>query len=480
MTNPYEFQSESIASMPRAKSRASLTARLLAVAAGFVVLTESIVFLPSIATYRQEWLIERFDTGELAVLAAREPVADGFVRGDANELLRAADIKTVSVVSNANRTSLIGSIPVQPTKKIELENQTFGGAIFDVIETVIAPEGRLLAIIARPRSNAAIKLEVIVAETSLRASLMRETVRVLIYSLLLAVMIGLLMYAALEDSFVRPMRRLTSAITRFRAAPEDASRNLVPSGRGDEIGLAEVAFSDMQDTLRQSLLQRERLAQLGLSVSKISHDLRHSLAAAQLVSERLALVDDPIVRATAPRLERALERAIGLAQSTLQFGKAQEAPPSSELLYLSDALEEAAQEALNGMPGVRWTNEIGSNVDIEVDPDQLHRILTNLIRNAGQAILRSGKTGTITASSLPDVEKVCLLLQDSGPGLPRGVKENLFSPFSGSGLSGGTGLGLAIARDLARMNGGDLTLISTSEEGTCFKVCLRGAEEGEA
>jgi signal transduction histidine kinase len=466
--------------LPRSKASTSLTARLLAVAAGFVVLTEAIVFLPTIATFRQEWLVERFDTGELAVLAARAPVANGFVRGDAKELMRAADIQAVSVLSNGARQGLLGVVPAAPTRAINLESQTFGGAIFDVFETLGAPRDRLLAITGRPRSNAAIKLEVVVSETSLRTSLLRETRRVLVYSLLLALMIGLLIYAALADSFVRPMRRLTSAITRFRAAPEDASRNLVPSGRGDEIGDAEVAFADMQDTLRQSLLQRERLAQLGLAVSKIAHDLRHSLGSAQLVSERLATVDDPIVRATAPRLERALERAIGLAQSTLQFGKAQEAPPVPELLYLADAVDEAAHEALNGLIGVKWVSEIGNDIDVEADPDQLHRILTNLIRNAGQAILRSGKTGAITASIGPDADKVCLLLQDTGPGLPRGVKENLFSPFAGSGLSGGTGLGLAIARDLARMNGGDVTLVSTSEAGTCFKVCLRGASEEEA
>jgi signal transduction histidine kinase len=452
----------------------SLTARLLAVAAGFVVLTELIVFIPTIASFRHEWLVERFDTGELAVLAARAPVVDGFLRGDSGELMRAADIKAVSLVKDGVRQPLVGAIPSRPMLVIDLENQTFGSAIRDVFEAMLAPKDRLLALMARPRSNAAVKLEVIVLETSLRASLLRETGRVFLYSLLLAVTIGLLMYAALADSFVRPMRRLTSAIMGFRAKPEDASRNLIPTGRSDEIGEAEVAFADMQDTVRQAFLQRERLAQLGLSVSKISHDLRHSLGAAQLVSERLAMVDDPIVRVTAPRLERALERAIGLAQSTLQFGKAQEALPMPELLYLSDCLNEAANEALNGLIGIKWMCEVADTVDVEADPDQLHRILTNLIRNAGQAILASRKSGSITARALTQDNIICVDLIDTGPGPPRGVEENLFAPFSGSTLSGGTGLGLAIARDLARMNGGDVTLVFTGASGTCFRVCVRG------
>jgi signal transduction histidine kinase len=455
----------------------SLTTRLLALAAGFVMLTEALVFLPTIAASRHDWLIERFDTGELAVLAARTPTADGVFRGDALELLKAADIVAVSVMSEDRRQVLFGTVQSQTPYVVDLEHQTFGGSIFDVLDSLFGPPDRLLTIVSRPRTNAAVKLEVVVAEKFLRAALLREARGVFAYSLLLAIAIGMLIYAALADSFVRPMRRLTLAITRFRAAPEDGSRNLVLSGRNDEIGAAEVAFTEMQDTVRQSFLQRERLAQLGLSVSKIAHDLRHSLGAAQLVSERLASVDDPIVRVTAPRLERALERAIGLAQSTLQFGKAQESLPMPELLYLSDALDEAANEALNGLKGVNWVRQVGDDVDIEADPDQLHRILTNLIRNAGQAIVASGIEGTITASASDSADKVELSLADTGPGLPRGVIDNLFAPFAGSGLSGGSGLGLAIARDLARMNGGDIALATTGPSGTCFRVSLRGASQ---
>jgi signal transduction histidine kinase len=474
-------ESQGVIAPPKKKvvvRRQSLTKRLLAVSAGFIVLTEALIFLPTIADFRHEWLVERFDTAELAILAGRTRVSNDIFSDGAGELLRAADIRAITLIDERGRQVLAGTAPKVATKPVELDDQTFGGAIFDVFGTLATPPDRLITIRGRPRSNAAIKLEVVVPEANLRDAIVRETWQVFFASLLLALTIGTLIYAALADSFVRPMRRLTGAITRFRAAPEDASRNLMPSGRDDEIGEAEVAFSDMQDTVRQAFMQRERLAQLGLSVSKISHDLRHSLGAAQLVSERLASVNDPVVRLAAPRLERALERAIGLAQSTLQFGKAKEAQPLPELIYLSDALEEAASEALNGIVGVPWVCDVAETLDCEVDPDHLHRILTNLIRNAGQAIMAARKTGTITASASVRGEFVDLDITDTGPGLPRGVRENLFAPFSGSGLSGGTGLGLAIARDLARMNGGDIELVRTGEEGTCFRVVLRGVGEG--
>jgi signal transduction histidine kinase len=225
----------------------------------------------------------------------------------------------------------------------------------------------------------------------------------------------------------------------------------------------------MQDTVRQAFIQKDRLAQLGLAVSKISHDLRHSLGAAQLVSERLAAVDDPVVRATAPRLERALQRAVNLAQSTLAFGKAQERPPESELLYLSDALDEAAEEALAGFT-VPWHHDVPNDLEVEMDGEHLHRILTNLIRNAAQAIAQSGTPGTIRAYAVLEGDRIDLHIVDTGPGLPKRVRENLFMPFAGSGLSGGTGLGLAIARELARLNGGDIVLAETGPAGTDFIV----------
>ncbi|MEN9873571.1 MAG: hypothetical protein RL186_468 [Pseudomonadota bacterium] len=464
-----------------ALGRQSLARRLLLVAASFVVLTEALVFVPSLAQFRHTWLVERFDTGELAVLAARVPAGGGFARSDHTELLRAAQIARVALIAGESRTPLVGQAQAKGAQTIDLESQTLGAQMFGVFDTAFAPKDRSLAIIGRPRASAAVKWEVIVAEAPLRQAMLMETGRVASYSLVLALTIALLIYAALTDSFVRPMQRLTTAITRFRAAPDDGSFDFQPSTRADEIGQAERAFGEMQDTVRQAFFQRERLAQLGLSVSKIAHDLRHSLGAAQLVSERLAGVDDPVVRATAPRLERALERAIGLAQSTLRFGKAEEAAPRLEWINLVPALDEAAQEALNGLTGVEWVCRVPADTAIEADADHLHRVLTNLLRNAGQALVAQGAGGKVTAQMAGQTlgEGICPVLQiaDTGPGLPQKVVDSLFQPFSGSGLSGGTGLGLAIARDLMRLNGGDIELVSTGAGGTCFALMFRAGRK---
>src|SRR4029079_9562465 len=112
----------------------------------------------------------------------------------------------------------------------------------------------------------------------------------------------------------------TRYMLRFSENPEDASRIIVPSQRRDEIGTAERELAHMQSELTQTLQQKNRLAALGLAVSKISHDLRNMLASAQLISDRLGSLPDLTVQRFAPKLIASLGRAISFCEGTLRFG----------------------------------------------------------------------------------------------------------------------------------------------------------------
>ena len=101
----------------------------------------------------------------------------------------------------------------------------------------------------------------------------------------------------------------------------------------------------MQQDLASMLHQKSRLAALGLAVSKINHDLRNLLTSAQLFSEGLSSLPDPRVQRFAPKLMRALERAIEFCQSTLSYGRAQEPPPDRRPVEL-EALVEEVRETL--------------------------------------------------------------------------------------------------------------------------------------
>jgi signal transduction histidine kinase len=265
---------------------------------------------------------------------------------------------------------------------------------------------------------------------------------------------------------------------RFRADPEDPAALVDLSGRRDEIGRAEAELDRMQIDLRAALNSRARLAALGEAVAKINHDLRNMLTSAQIASERLAALDDPQIKQALPRLERALDRAVKLATDVLTYGKTEEAAPDARATPLTPALEIAAEEARLSEGGVRFRSDVPAGAQVFADPDQLHRMLVNLMRNAREAIEqqpdRTGP-GQVNVSLIEDAVARRILVADNGPGVSERARERLFLPFSGSSRPGGAGLGLAIARELAQGHGGDLLLAKTGPGGSTFELRLPGA-----
>ena len=137
-------------------------------------------------------------------------------------------------------------------------------------------------------------------EAALEGGHDRYALNILWLSMVISLITAALVYFALSRLLVRPMMRITRNMVRFREDPEDPSRIIVPSGRHDEIGTAERELGQMQRQLSGALLQKTRLAQLGLAVSKINHDLRNMLANAQLISDRLTAIPDPTVQRLRP------------------------------------------------------------------------------------------------------------------------------------------------------------------------------------
>jgi signal transduction histidine kinase len=279
------------------------------------------------------------------------------------------------------------------------------------------------------------------------------------------------------------MQRITRSMERFRASPEDPAAAIHLSHRRDEIGRAETELDRMQADLRQALNARARMAALGEAVAKINHDLRNMLASAQLASERLAQSGDPKVTQALPRLERALNRAVTLASGVLAYGKTEEPAPAPAELRLAPCVEAAAEDAGLAADGVRLHSSVPPRASVSADPDQLHRILVNLMRNGREAIQSdpgAGRKGVISVSAEPRDEQMLIRVADNGPGVPERIQTRLFQPFSGSGRAEGAGLGLAIARELAQAHGGDVALIETGPMGSTFEVRLPAAPPAPA
>jgi signal transduction histidine kinase len=306
--------------------------------------------------------------------------------------------------------------------------------------------------------------------------MVRYSVNIIRLSLLISAITGVLLYLSINRLLVRPMRRLTDNMVAFSNAPEDAARVITPSGRSDEIGVAEEHLAAMQEALQGTLREQRHLADLGLAVSKINHDLRNMLAAAQIFSDRLGSLPDENVQRFAPKLIAALDRAISYAQTTLAYGKAREAAPSRRLLALDRLVDDVADSVgLTNHPLIQFENRVPAGLEVDADPDQLFRVLVNLCRNAVQAL--EGDFGPavvrrLTVSASRTNGSVTIRVADTGPGIPAAVRANLFRAFQGTARPGGTGLGLAIAAELVRAHGGTIALLDTGGAGATFEVVI--------
>jgi signal transduction histidine kinase len=232
-------------------------------------------------------------------------------------------------------------------------------------------------------------------------------------------------------------------------------------------------MQSMQQQLTGNLKQKERLAQLGGAVAKISHDLRNILTSAQLFADRLEDSADPVVNRSVPKLVGSISRAVALCESTLKFGKAEEASPSRRPTPLAALVAEVAEaEGLAEEGTVACLIEVPEDLTIIADGEQIYRVLSNLIRNARQAIEATSQPGTIEISASESSKGWKIRVGDTGPGLPDKAREHLFEAFQGGARKGGIGLGLAIAAELIRGHGGKLSLLRSDAEGTEFQIDL--------
>jgi signal transduction histidine kinase len=457
-----------------------LSAKLLLLTIVFVMLAEVLIFVPSVANFRITWLNDRLVAAQLAALAA-EAVPGGVVP-DAlrTELLRTAQVRAVAL-KRSNERRLV--LPPDSASQIDDTFDFRASArprgignelalrltlIWEALSVFWARDGRIIRVIGEPGMGAGDFIEVVLPETPLKAAVIRYGLNVLGLSVIISVITAALVYFALNGLLVQPMMRIARNMMDFSRQPEDASRIIVPSPRRDEIGAAERELAHMQAELAQTLHQKSRLAALGLAVSKINHDLRNMLANAQLISDRLSSLPDPAVQRFAPKLIASLGRAITLADSTLKFGRAEEAPPRRELMALRPLVDEVGDGL--GLPregAVDWTIDMEIQLRVDADRDQLFRVLSNLTRNALQAIEQQDRAhGHIRVIAMRNGTRVSIEISDDGPGVPEKARVHLFQAFQGSARKGGTGLGLAVAQELVTAHGGSIELRNTPKGAT--------------
>ncbi|NWH07482.1 MAG: HAMP domain-containing histidine kinase [Alphaproteobacteria bacterium] len=460
----------------------SLSQRLLWLTILYVMMSALLVNIPSIVRHHRALLEQRLAAAQIAVLPLEETENNEVSPDLRKEVLANAGVEAVILRRTDTRRLFLADeeMPREVGRVYDLNKTDALTLIEDAVDAFIAPSGRTIRISGAPRLGGGLEIAAIMKDSAIREDLYAYAWGVLRLSIATSVITAALVYLSILFVFVRPIERLSRNMLDFRERPEDARRVMVPSGRLDEIGQAEATLSEMQQDLRAALHHQAHLAALGTSVAKINHDLRNILSSAQLASDRLATIEDPVVQKTVPRLMASLDRAIALTGETLKYARTDVAAPRRRILPLRPIVSEVfGTTARAGEGGAALENLVPFDLEIDADPELLFRILMNLTRNAVEAMASSPASRlTIRAHKADAI--VMIDIEDNGPGIPKRALERLFQAFSGSARAGGTGLGLAIAKELAHAHGGDLKLVYTGSEGTLFRLEIPCREKGEA
>lgn len=468
-------------------SHRRLSGKLLLMTIGFVMLAELVIFIPSAAVERENWLEERINQVDILNLALI-----GVEDFKASEQLTERFMDDTDVVMGSERhegmSKLLFGVPPETQTSMEtLDVREHSGLpkFRDAFKTFFGPSEGYYRVVGSASFPAGGAIEVIIPRKNLQDALRDYFKRIFFLSLAIAIITGSMIYFTMALMIIRPVQTLARNVTRFQQNPEVASPDTQPSERVDEIGDLERAFYDMKQGIRTSLKQKQRLATLGLAVAKINHDLRNVLTSAQLVSDRLATDEDPKVSRMGERLTRAIDRGVKLTRDVLNFSSPEAEQIKSEPIRISFMLGEVAGDVLpafgTGARKISFMNDVPSDLQVEVDPDHTYRIFHNLMRNAAQAMAaliddnaeRLLRVYVDMADDYVDIH-----VADTAGGLPKKAKKNLFTAFASGGGKGSTGLGLTIAKELATDQGGDLKLERTNETGTTFTVRLLRAKNG--
>ncbi len=454
----------------------NLSERVLILTILFVMLAEVLIYVPSVAHFRNIWLQEKLDSAAIAAIVASASDDARLPADLQRRILSVIGVEAIALRSEGKRWLIAsGDMPAKVVARHDLTRINPLASIRAAFSTLLFGGEGMVMVTGRPPAGSD-RFEIVIEESALRSALLAYSRNILLLSLVISVITASLVYLALKAMIVRPIQRLTTNMVAFSEAPEDASRVIRPSQRSDEIGVAEEQLAAMQTALRETLHQRKHLADLGLAVSKINHDLRNILASAQLFSDRLAMTDDPMAKRLTPKLVGAIDRAIAYTRSVLAYGQAHEEPPNRRLLALKRMGDDVAD--ILGLPGnkrIDWENRIPDDLEVDADPDQLFRVVMNLGRNAIDALDQDGDPNVIRRLWLEGDRKggvVTLRVCDTGPGVSEKARNALFQAFQGSSRPGGTGLGLAIAAEIIGAHGGDIELVERSGAGAVFQITI--------
>src|SRR5688500_14852853 len=239
-------------------------------------------------------------------------------------------------------------------------------------------------------------------------------------------------------------------------------------------------LEDQTRDLYHQLLQAEKLAALGQTISGVAHELNNPLATILTLAERLSQrppgeIDEKTRRGLETILSES-ERAAKIVRNLLTFARKRQS--TRAMVDLNHVIREtlALRAYEQRVTNITIVDALAAGLpQVFADSHQIQQVLLNLIINAEQAMLTANGRGTLVVRSWHDVDREAAILEinDDGPGIPAELQPKIFDPFFTTKEVGkGTGLGLTVAYAIVQEHGGRIRLASTAGAGASFFVEL--------
>ena len=270
--------------VPAVSFLSGLSGRLLLLTAVFVLIAEVLIFVPSVANMRLQWLRDRLNTAAAASVVIEGLPDQELPRAVQAETLMATGAKAIVLKKqDASRIVAAADMPPSIDAQYDLSDVSTLTSIYDAFDTLVFGGDRIIRVFG-PVGESSTRIELLLDEYKLRRAMLGYARNVFILSMIISLVTASPIFFALNRLLIRPIRRMTENIQDFTADPSNPARVLEPSGGRDEIAVAGIHLAAMQQTLQRTLKEQKNLADLGLAVSKINHDMRNILSSAQLLS----------------------------------------------------------------------------------------------------------------------------------------------------------------------------------------------------
>ena len=230
----------------------SLSGRLLVLTTIFVMLAEVLIFVPSIARFREDYMLNRLERAQIASLTL---LADDMIDAELEaELLRNAEVFNVVLRRDEIRQLVLSSpMPQSIVGTVDLRERSALKLIRDASRRLITSENEVIRVIGAPVRDAGLLIEVTMETAPMRAAMIDYGLRILALSAVISVFTAFLLFVAMRFLLVKPIKSVVGHMQNYAAAPEDARRIITPSASVTEVREAEEALKSLQTELTGAL-----------------------------------------------------------------------------------------------------------------------------------------------------------------------------------------------------------------------------------